>query len=184
MLEAGQYPITRHLPKTGQETGYLGYDDGDLERGWWRGRSSAPPNLNKERWLQKTIGGDAIVVDRATGLMWPRDCTAAGGNSGAAIGTWAAAISWAEALNFAGFTDWHLPNFYEWCSIVNFGALPGWYQPPFTNVINNYYWSTTTYPNSTSLAMCMRFQYYIGGAFSKTAPGVNIYALAMREAAI
>ena len=177
---AGQYPITRHLPKTGQEIQYAANDDGGLERGWWRGRNSTPPNVNKTRFVTGGGGPSQYVIDRATGLMWGRSCAGSLANGGAPIGTWLNAIAWAEALNVAGFTDWKLPNFYELCSIVNFGAVPGWHAP-FQNVINNYYWSTTSNPINVLLAMCMRFQFYVGGAFNKAAPGVNIYVLAVRE---
>lgn len=181
MLEAGQNIITRHLPKTGQTASYFPEDDGEFELGWWRGRLNAN---NKNRWLQKTIGGDDIVVDRATGLMWPADCTAAGGNMGAAIGTWTGAIVFAVALNFAGFTDWRLPNIYELFCILDYGSAPGWHQPPFANVINDHYWSSTTYPPITFFAMILQFVNYRVWTISKTLPGVNVYALAVRDAAI
>lgn len=174
---AGEYKITRHLPKTGQTVSYMVNDDGQHERGWWRGRLNSN---NKQRFLCP----GTTVTDRATGLMWPSNCIGLGGNNGNPVATWAGAILWAEALTFAGFTDWHLPNIYELHSILNFGAIPGWYQPEFINVINNYYWSSTTYPAGTGSAMCLRFQFYVTGVFSKTAPGANIYVLAVRETAL
>lgn len=180
MLEAGQNIITRHLPKTGQTTNYFLDDDGQFEMGWWPGRLNAN---NRMRWIQRTIVADDIVVDRATGLMWSADCTAAGGNMGAPVGTWVLALLFANTLNFAGFTDWRLPNIYELHSILNFGAVPGWYQPPFTNVINNYYWSSTTYPVNIAFAMAIRWQNYATSTRDKLA-AASVYVLAVRDAAI
>lgn len=180
MLEAGQNIITRHLPKTGQVISYAAGDDGDHEAGWWRGRTNAS---NKNRWIVKTISGGAIVVDRATGLMWPYDWQGPGANNGIGGVTWFYAISWANGLNFAGFTDWRLPNINELHSIIEFvvGSAPYIYQPPFTNVRAEPYWSSTTYPPSVGLGMCMRVQYGLGSATGKTSPGFNCYTIAVRE---
>lgn len=139
----GQNIITRGLPKTGQATQYRAGDDGQYEAGWWVGRLNAN---NRERWITKTIGGDDIVVDRATGLMWPTDFTAAGGNLGNIL-NWNPAIDWALALDFAGFTDWRLPNIIELFSIVyqEVMAMPLIWMPPFENCQTDCpYWSSTT----------------------------------------
>jgi len=141
--DAGQNIITRGLPKTGQVTQYRAGDDGQLEAGWWKGRLNAN---NRERWLAKTITGDDIVIDRATGLMWPTNFTAAGGNLGNPL-QWNDAIDWALALNFAGFTDWRLPHVLELFSIVyqEVMAPPLIWMPPFQNCQTDLpYWSSTT----------------------------------------
>jgi hypothetical protein len=44
--------------------------------------------------------------------MWPKDGTRAGYYSGGTR-TWNEAIDWASGLNFAGHTDWRLPNINE-----------------------------------------------------------------------
>lgn len=139
--EAGKYPITRHLPKTGQTTVYQANDDGTFQAGWWRGRTVSG---NKTRFLSKTISGDAIVVDRATGLIWPKDLAGAGGNNTTAL-TWSEAITWAAALSFAGFTDWRLPNIIELLSIGDFEKAAS---PRIYSIFDNppgYLWSSTTY---------------------------------------
>lgn len=140
--DAGQNIITRGLPKTGQMTQFRAGDDGQFEAGWWRGRLNIN---NRERWIAKTIGGDDIVLDRATGLMWPTDFAAAGANLGN-IDNWNPAIDWALALDFAGFTDWRLPNILELFSIVyqEIMAPPLIWTPPFQNCFSATYWSSTT----------------------------------------
>jgi len=153
--EAGQNIITRQLPKTGQVIEYQAGDDGTYEAGWWKGRLNAN---NRTRWIARTIGGDDIVLDRATGLMWAADGNAAGCNNGALI-TWANAIIYAEALNFAGFTDWRLPNITELISIIARDIRnPTIKEPPFVNTnMANDYWSATTYFTDTLKAWNVLF---------------------------
>ena len=75
--------LTRGLPKTGQSVVYSAGDDGTYQSGWWRGKLNAN---NKVRYIAKTIGGDDVVIDRATSLMWAADGTAAGCGSGGLFG--------------------------------------------------------------------------------------------------
>jgi hypothetical protein len=133
--------FSRRLPKTGQTISYQAGDDGDYEAGWSIG----------QRFIIKTIGGDQIVLDRATGLMWARDFNAAGGNNGAVI-TWANAIIDAEALTFAGFTDWKIPNAIEIVSIRDFATTR--FQAVFLNqppaAKQTGVWSSSTDPTLTT----------------------------------
>ncbi|MCK4791510.1 MAG: DUF1566 domain-containing protein [Desulfobacteraceae bacterium] len=163
--EAGQNIITRGLPKTGQTTVHAAFDDGYYQAGWWRGRISIN---NRERWIAKTIGGDDIVVDRATGLMWAADGNAAGCNNGAII-TWPIAITYASTLNFAGFEDWRLPNVFELTSILRLeGAAPLIEQPPFSNTKSGNYWSSTTFVSDALKALYVNFQLGYGYVADKT----------------
>ncbi len=111
---ARKFVLTRGLPKTGQITSYVAGDDGEFEAGWWHGRLIAN---NKMRLLLRTIAGDDVVFDRATGLMWAADGSGAGCNNGNPL-TFAAAIALANGLDFAGYTDWHIPNVSELHSIL------------------------------------------------------------------
>ena len=175
---AGQYTITRHLPKTGQVTSYQAGDDGAHEKGWWPGRLNAN---NRERWIVRTIGVYDVVVDRATGLMWPKDWTGPGGLTGATQ-TWTIAITWADGLNFCGFTDWRIPNITELFSLIKFsGAAPFIYQPPFINVVSGNYWSGTTHPTTLTSAFALRFNAGVNWPFDK---GTNCYVVAVRDSAL
>ncbi len=144
--------LTYGLPKTGQVIEYEAGDDGTYEAGWWRGRLNAD---NRIRYIAETIGGDDIVLDLATGLMWAADGNAAGCNNGAAI-TWANAIIYAEALSFAGFSDWHLPNVKELLSLIEYDAdlvvavAPLIQEPPFSNTARGTYSTSTTMPATTA----------------------------------
>ncbi len=161
VLDAGQNILTRQLPKTGQTTQYYASDDGNYEAGWWRGRLNAN---NRTRFIQQTIGGDDIVLDRATGLMWPEDFTGTGGNGGLVL-SWSGifgAVNFGSTLNFAGFGDWRLPNALELLSIVNFETGPPYIWPPFINCVWQpagfvSYWTSTTYAPAVVQAMIADF---------------------------
>jgi len=139
---------TRFLPKTGQTISYAANDDGALEKGWAIGA----------RFVTKAISGDDIVFDRATGLMWARNGLAAGGNNGNVI-TWIDALVYCSALNFAGFTDWRLPNIKELQSIINYGATGPSIYGAWSNFnyvgYNN--WSSTTALVITTKAWTISF---------------------------
>ena len=154
-MKTGRNIITRLLPKTGQITEYVAGDDGTHEAGWWKGRLNSN---NLTRWIQKTIGGDDIVLDRATGLMWAADGNAAGCCNGI-VQNWGDAITYADIiLNFAGFDDWRLPNMKELVSILDGGVGPPRIaQPPFSNTVSDEYWSSTTDPSVVTRALTTQF---------------------------
>ncbi len=94
-----------------------------------------------------TDNGDGTVTDNLTGLMWAKDAQAIPG-----IKNWADAITASESLSLGtagcstSYVDWRLPNRKELESLIDFSndspALPSGH--PFTNLVNNYYWSSTT----------------------------------------
>lgn len=89
------------------------------------------------------VQGD-VVVDRATGLLWPQD-----GNIGGFPCTWEEAFASIAELNrqqYGGYSDWRLPNRNELRSLVSYQAkqpaLPAGH--PFVNIFLGWYWSATT----------------------------------------
>ncbi len=96
--------------------------------------------------------GDGTITDKATGLMWMQD------DSGKGM-TWPDALSYAENMNFAGYSDWRLPDAKELQSIVDYTRSPATtgsaaIDPLFhcTQITNEageadypYYWSSTTF---------------------------------------
>lgn len=154
--DAGQNIITRGLPKTGQRQPYGGNDDGVCQAGWWVGRENYN---NRQRWILKIIAFRSIVFDRATGLMWAANGNAEGCNNGVGL-NWNDAIDYCNALDFAGFTDWRLPNAKELMSIVNYGLLspaPLIDEPPFMNTVADNYWTSTTFRITTTSAYYVKF---------------------------
>lgn len=149
-----KFILSRGLLKTGQVIEYQAGDDGTYEAGWWKGRLNAN---NRTRFLTRTIGGDDIVLDRATGLMWAADGDEAGCNNGATI-TWANGITYANGLTFADFSDWRMPNIKELFSIVTFNIwTPAIDEPPFANTPDRKYWSSTTFIGDTTQVWLIDF---------------------------
>ena len=99
-----------------------------------------------------TDNGDATVTDKATGLMWMKR------DSGKPM-NWQEALRFAENLNYAGYSDWRLPNAKELHSIIDYSRSPDTthsaaIDPVFevTSITNQggardypYYWASTTH---------------------------------------
>jgi len=134
------------LPKTGQLTSYVDYDDGYYQKGL---------PLSGDRF---TDNSDGTITDNATGLQWAKDGNGAGCNNGGTL-AWAAAITFCEGLDFAGHTDWRLPNVKELQSIADYGRVSPAIDPLFTNTRSGYYWSSTTYADVTVNAWFVSFSY-------------------------
>ena len=98
--------------------------------------------------------GDSTITDNATGLMWMKDDSKAGM-------TWENALSYSENLQYAGYSDWRLPDVKELQSIVDYNRSPGttnsaaidplFNSTPITNEAGQsdygYYWTSTTHSN-------------------------------------
>jgi len=96
--------------------------------------------------------GDGTITDNATGLMWMKN------DNGAGV-LWENALSYAEGLASAGYTDWRLPNAKELQSIVDYtrspatsgsAAIDAIFQcSPITNEAGQadypFYWTGTTH---------------------------------------
>ena len=98
---------------------------------------------------------DGTITDNATGLMWSQIDNTEGID-------WENALSYAENSEYAGFTDWRLPNVKELQSIVDYSYAPGASDPALdraaidplftcTQIINEagdddypYYWTSTS----------------------------------------
>ena len=144
---------TVDLPKTGQTTSYAAGDDGDLEEG------VAWPS---PRFTDNT---DGTVTDNLTGLMWAQDANLDGAK------TWANALTYVNALDFAGHDDWRLPNRKELRSLTDYAqfdpSLPAGH--PFINVLSggsDFYWSSTTAAYTANSAWISSARDgYLGGSF-------------------
>ncbi len=102
--------------------------------------------------------GDGTITDRATGLMWIKE------DNGEGI-SWQAALSYAENMEYAGFSDWRLPDAKELQSIVDYSRSPAStasaaIDPLFscsqiTNEVGEmdypWYWSSTTHARQTGM---------------------------------
>jgi hypothetical protein len=57
--------------------------------------------------------GDGTITDNASGLMWMQNDNGEGLN-------WEESLEYAENLDYAGYSDWRLPNIKELQSIVDY----------------------------------------------------------------
>ncbi len=71
--------------------------------------------------------GDSTITDKATDLMWME--------ADAGPFNWEEALSYAENLTFAGYSDWRLPNAKELQSIVDYSRSPDTTNSPAINPI-------------------------------------------------
>ncbi|MCP4631324.1 MAG: DUF1566 domain-containing protein [candidate division Zixibacteria bacterium] len=106
-----------------------------------------------------TDNGDSTITDNATGLMWTQY------DSDSTI-IWEEALNYAENLEFAGHSDWRLPDVKELQSIVDYTRSPVMTNSAaidplfsctqFTNEAgqSDYgtYWSSTTHANWSEVA--------------------------------
>ena len=103
--------------------------------------------------------GDGTVTDNATGLMWTKvDSGHLKAGRGGRM-NWPQALKWADNLQYAGHSDWRLPNAKELHSIVDYTRCPDVTNSPATDPVFEvtrikneggkkdypYYWTSTTH---------------------------------------
>ncbi|WP_045213642.1 DUF1566 domain-containing protein [Desulfonatronovibrio magnus] len=122
-------------------------------------RAGPPPQQNL------VDHGDGTVTDMATGLMWQNCSYGQTWNDGQCTGdavtrTWQQALEAAENLNWAGYSDWRLPNRNELHSLVDYTQINMTIDPVFASVSSSY-WSSTTnayHPLDTHRAWLVNFR--------------------------
>lgn len=111
--------------------------------------------------------GDGTISDLSTGFMWMQDDSGAFGAGSYGDGTlnWQQALDWSESLNYAGYSDWRLPDAKELQSIVDYTRSPATtgtaaIDPLFnaTQIVDEggntnypFYWSSTTHTKSNGI---------------------------------
>ncbi|MBR4531837.1 DUF1566 domain-containing protein [bacterium] len=107
----------------------------------------------------QTIGGDEVVKDSVTGLMWQKTYEDS-------VKKFADALSTCEDLDYAGFTDWRLPNKNELASIANYAK----YRPAsdFPGMPNWTFRTSTTDTKTNSSAWYVIFSESIVNPYAKT----------------
>jgi hypothetical protein len=136
-----------------------------------------------------TDNADGTITDNATGLMWEKlvnqDFTPNASDLHDAdnpYNPWAAAlqkIADLNAANFAGYSDWRLPNIKELRSLAFFGASNPAIDSAFNNAGANSrtrpatYWSSTTFPSQPFLAWAVGFTTAVSSLIPKTSAANN-----------
>ena len=119
---------------------------------------------------------NGIVSDSRTGLAWQDDYADNGNAVKQAI--WTDALAYCEALTLGTHNDWRLPNFSELYGIADRTTFNPAMNATFTNVISNYYWSSTTYASNTSYAWVVFFN---DGDDSNFAKSYSLYVRCVRD---
>ncbi len=110
--------------------------------------------------------GDGTITDAATGLMWMQDDSGSFSVGDYQDGSlnWEQSLAWCESLDYAGYTDWRLPDAKELQSIVDYTRSPTTTNSAAINPIFNvtpivdegggsnypFYWTGTTHANNLS----------------------------------
>lgn len=151
-------PTPAAVPRTGQTNSYATKDDGFYQKG---------VALPTPRFTAGASGpATNCVTDNLTGLVWSKNA-----NIGGAM-AWASAITYCEALDYGGQTDWRLPNAKELYSLVDLGrfnpALPTGH--PFIGVqTGGYYASSSTCADNMGYVWFVDF--YVLGVYSALKSG-------------
>lgn len=112
-----------------------------------------------------TLHQDGTATHKATGLVWMRcslgqrwDGKTCGGE--AAAHSWGAALQAAAGAEFAGHSDWRLPNKNELESIVEEACLaPAINERVFPAAPPTYFWSSSPYAGQDNGAWSVDFGY-------------------------
>jgi len=116
--------------------------------------------------------GDGTVQDTTSNLIWLQDWNVNG------LASWDAQKAWAEGLEFAGSTDWRLPEVDEYVSLfASYGDLTNLAE--FNNVQSAFYWSGTEF--SSTFSLVFRTRDGLNGALGKIN---SLSAVAVRSGAV
>ena len=125
--------------------------------------------MPKGVFTTKTVNDDVVVNDLITGLMWQKDW-----NSRI---TWKEALKYCEDLDYAGYTDWRLPNKNELASLINFDKSMEVYSD-FPDLIpsDDRFWS------STNIGSQANFISFSGGYVGRDGKSYTYFGRCVRNA--
>ncbi|MBR6244346.1 DUF1566 domain-containing protein [bacterium] len=119
--------------------------------------------LPASEFIVSEINGDEVVKDNTTGLMWQK---------GYVTKTWQNALSYCENLDYAGFTDWRLPNTNELASnddVYNPTPIFEWGKNLWSADTIPYWESQAYYWNLSILIPAFDSTYKVNGGYQYTA---------------
>ncbi|MGD9643707.1 MAG: DUF1566 domain-containing protein [Elusimicrobiales bacterium] len=125
--------------------------------------------------------GNGTITDNITGLMWVKDPKAVcascpGGYVSSGTYTWEMGLNQCENADYAGFTDWRLPNVRELMSIVDYGKTtsPVINTTYFLNTQTDYYWTSTTNTSASDQVWCVYFlNSFVSSVFKSSTKNVR-----------
>ena len=92
--------------------------------------------VNADNYASITRSGDEMVFDSSANLYWQKD-------SGKAE-TWKDALNYCENLEYAGFSDWRLPNKNELVTLIDHSKLGTDVVSSFPGMKADVFWSSTS----------------------------------------
>jgi len=138
--------------------------------------------------------GDGTILDQASGLIWMQVDSGSLSAGPLADGklNWEEALEWAETLDYAGYSDWRLPNAKELQMLVDYSRSPDTtssaaIDPLFdtTSIVDGngdtnfpYYWTSTTHLDGRQhgeYAIYIAFGEALG--FMEAPPGSGLFQL-------
>lgn len=186
VIDGQDWTATKYVSTTmdGSETVFgVNFIDGRIKGYPVYVPATSSPNDKYVRYVRGTTvygnnryvdNGDGTVTDNATGLMWAQSDSGTGMN-------WEDALAWVQlqnAANYAGYSDWRMPNAKELQSIVDYDRSPDTtgtaaIDPVLqcTSIINEggvtdfpWYWSGTTHVeyNTSNEAVYVAFGRALG----------------------
>ena len=112
-----------------------------------------------------TVNNDGTVSDHQTGLMWAQCGEGQTWEAGSCSGTvsthtWQGALTQAEAVTLAGYSNWRLPNIKELKSLVSRKcANPAINANIFPETPASHFWSGSPTANDSDRAWFVRFPF-------------------------
>jgi hypothetical protein len=113
---------------------------------------SAQPDIASARYFVATpLANQAVVFDSRTALMWTQ-------NHLTTATTWSASLQACESLEWAGSSDWRVPNAMELRSIIDFSRRGPAVDPAvFPSTSEEFFWTSTTATSDNTRAWTVRF---------------------------
>lgn len=139
-------------------------DDRTANPSYW---SSYDPSFSADRTAHPTYWRQTVWTSSAAGLTSPSSMD------------WSTSITNCEGLEYAGHSDWRLPNIEELMSIVDYEhSSPAIDTSFFPNMQSNYYWSGSSYAPYSYYAWYVNFY---GGSVGSVGKYSSSYVLPVRS---
>ncbi len=113
-----------------------------VKQGFYEKRRNASGKDVAHQYEPQVSGGEVVVVDHATGLMWLK-----GGFDAMNLTDAASNINRLNAEIFAGFNDWRLPTLEEAMSLMEPQTHDNFHIDPVFQKGVNFIWTTDSTPN-------------------------------------
>lgn len=135
------WSATEYINNSNDFTWILNFWTGNVLWEWKTNAWYVPPVRSGKavKTLRFTDHGNGTITDNNTGLMWVKDPDATGIGDASA---WLETITACEALTFAGYSDWRVPNINELSSLIDYSRTMPAIDPIFLNT-SSFSWSST-----------------------------------------